>query len=91
MAGIACWQRAGLVVDRFASSNPGKSGGRIFYFSRVNFLCRLLLGVRSTLVLLQWHVRDPGHSVKKCKGQVTPKHAYTLDPTKSEWADDAGV
>ena len=23
--------------------------------------------------------------------QVTPKHAYTLDPTKSEWADYAAV
>ena len=25
----------------------------------------------------------------KCRWQVTPKHAYTLDPTKSEWADYA--
>ena len=23
--------------------------------------------------------------------QVTPKHAYTFDPTKSEWADYAAV
>ena len=23
----------------------------------------------------------------KCRWQVTPKHAYTLDPTRSEWAD----
>ena len=23
--------------------------------------------------------------------QVTPKHAYTLDPSKSEWADYAAV
>ena len=28
---------------------------------------------------------------QKCKWQVTPKHAYTLDPTKSEWADYAIV
>ena len=28
---------------------------------------------------------------KKCRWQVTPKHAYTLDPTKSEWADYAAV
>ena len=26
-----------------------------------------------------------------CRWQVTPKHAYTLDPTKSEWADYAAV
>ena len=28
---------------------------------------------------------------QKCRWQVTPKHAYTLDPTKSEWADYAAV
>ena len=27
----------------------------------------------------------------KCRWQVTPKHAYTLDRTKSEWADYASV
>ena len=26
-----------------------------------------------------------------CRWQVTPKHAYILDPTKSEWADYAAV
>ena len=39
----------------------GKSGGIIF-FSRVNFVCWLILGVRSIPVLPQWHVKDPGHS-----------------------------
>ena len=28
---------------------------------------------------------------QKCGWQATPKHAYTLDPTKSEWADYAAV
>ena len=28
---------------------------------------------------------------QKCRWQVTPKHAYTLDTTKSEWADYAAV
>ena len=27
----------------------------------------------------------------KCRWQVTPKLAYTLDPKKSEWADYAAV
>ena len=27
----------------------------------------------------------------KCRWQVTPKHAYTFDLTKSEWADYAAV
>ena len=58
-----------LLVERrtrdrkVASSNPGKSGGRIF-FSRVNFVCWLLFGIRSTPVLLQWHMKYPGHFAK---------------------------
>ena len=28
---------------------------------------------------------------QKCRWQVTPKDAHTLDPTKSEWADYAAV
>ena len=28
---------------------------------------------------------------QKCRWQVTPEHAYTFDPTKSEWADYAAV
>ena len=43
---------AGLVIERFASSNPGRSGVNIF-FSRINFVYLLLNGVRSTPVLPQ--------------------------------------
>ena len=42
-------------------------------------------------MLPQWHVKDPGHSAKSAGVQVTSKHAYTLDPMKSEWADYAAV
>ena len=28
---------------------------------------------------------------QKCRWQFTPKHAYTLDQKKSEWADYAAV
>ena len=28
---------------------------------------------------------------QKCRWQVTPKHAYTVDPTKFEWADYAAL
>ena len=35
--------------------------------------------------------KRPRSFCQKCKWQVTPKHAYTLDPTKSEWADYAAV
>ena len=58
---------------KVASSNPGRSGWRIF-FSKVNFVCWLLFGVLSTPVLPQWHVKDPGHSALE--------HAYTLDRTQ---------
>ena len=54
---------------KVASSIPGWSGGRIF-FSRVNFACRHFFGVRSTHVLLQWHVKDPGHSAKSAGGRL---------------------
>ena len=53
--------------QKVASSSPGRSGGRIF-FSRVNILCWLLFGVRSTPVLLHLHVEDPGHSAKSAGG-----------------------
>ena len=28
---------------------------------------------------------------QKCRWKVTPKHVYTFDPTKSDWADYAAV
>ena len=48
---------------------PGRSGGRFLFFSRVNFLCRLLFGVRSTPMLPQWHVE------KKKKKRSSAKSA----------------
>ena len=51
------------MMERLRARIPGRSGGRIF-FSRVNFVCRLLFGALSTHVLPQWHVKDPGHSAK---------------------------
>ena len=52
-----------------ASSNPGRSSRRIL-FSRVNFVCWLLFVVRSTPMLSQWHVKDPGHSAKSAGGRI---------------------
>ena len=74
--GIACWNERGTRDQKVASSNPGRRGGRIF-FSRVNFVCWLLFGVRSTLVLPQWHVKDPGHSAKSAGGKL---HLNTYTP-----------
>ena len=35
--------------------------------------------------------KRPGSFCQKCRWHVTPKHAYILDPKKSEWADYAAV
>ena len=75
-AGIFCWQEH-LTRDRkVSSSNPDRSGGRNF-FSKVNFACWLLFGVCSSTVLLQWHVKDPGHSAKSASGRL---HLNTHKP-----------
>ena len=72
----SCWLERRTRDRKVASSNLGRSGGRIF-FSRVNFVCRLLFGVRSTTsVLPQWHVKDPGHSAKSTGGRLHP-NTYT--------------
>ena len=55
--------------QKIKSSNPGRSGGRIF-FLRVNCVCWLLLSVHSTPMLPQWCVKDPGHSAKSAGGRL---------------------
>ena len=75
-AGIACWLERQTHDQKVASLNPGRSSGRIF-FSRVNFVCWLLIGVRCTLVLPQWHIKDPGHSAKSAGGRL---HLNTHTP-----------
>ena len=49
----------------------------MIFFSSVKFVCSLLFGVRSTPVLLQWHVKDPGHSAKSAGGRL---HLNTHTP-----------
>ena len=51
-----------------------------------------------TLIQCPFHPRvttvarkRPMSFCQKCRCQVTPKHAYTLDTSKSEWADFAAV
>ena len=52
------------MIEKVASSNPGWSGGRIFFSSHLCVLTLIrypLFGIRSTPVLAQWHVKDPVH------------------------------
>ena len=51
-----------------------------------------------TLIRCPFHPRvtavackRPRSFCQKCRWQVTPKHAYTPDPTKTEWVDYAAV
>ena len=54
------------------------------FFSRVNFLCWLLVGIRSTPVLPQWHVKYRGHSVKSAGVRL---HLNTQTPlTQRSWS-----
>ena len=61
---MACWSERRIPDWKVESSNPG-----IFFF-RINFVCWLLVGVRSTPVVPQWHVKDPGHSAKSAGGRL---------------------
>ena len=74
--GIACWLERRTHDGKVASSNPDRSGRRIF-FPTVSFLCRLFFGVRSTPVLQQWHVKDPCPSAKSAGGRL---HLNTYIP-----------
>ena len=64
---------------------------------RENFLLQNRLCVL-TLIQCPFHPRvtavapkGPRSFCQKYRWQVIPKHAYTLDPSKSEWADYAAV
>ena len=73
---------------KVAGSIPGRSGGKTL-FSRVKFLCSLLLAARSTPLLLQWHVKDRGHCAKSAGDRLHFNMHTPVTQTKSEWADYA--
>ena len=73
----------GVPDQKVASSNPSTSSWRIF-FSRVIFLCWLLFSVCSNPMLLQWYVKDPGHSAKSAGGRL---HLNMHTPlTQQSWS-----
>ena len=83
-AGMAQWLERRTRDWKVAGSNPCRSGGRIF-FSRVDFLCSYF-GIRSTPVLPQWHVKDPGHSAKSAGGRLQ-LNTHTLYVCGFAWSD----
>ena len=84
MAEIACWSERRTRGRKVAGSNPGRSGGRIF-FSRVNFVCWLLFGDPFQPRVTAVARKRPRSFCQMSRCEVTPKHAYILDPTKLEW------
>ena len=89
-AGAACWLERRTRGQKVASSNPGQE-------RRENFL---LQSQRCVLTLIRCpsHPRvtavarkRPWSFCQKFRWQVTPKHAYTFDPPKSKYADNAAV
>ena len=73
--GIACWIEHWTCDWKAASSNPGRSGRRIFFSSQ---LCVLTL-IRCPFcpMLPQWHVKDHSHSAKSAGGRL---HLNTHTP-----------
>ena len=69
--------------------NPGRSSGRIF-LSRIN-LCTDSYSVSVLPLCYRSSTQKTVVILPKCRWQVTHKHAYTLDPMKSEWAGYATV
>ena len=79
-ARIACWLEHWTCDRKVVNSNPGRSGRRIFFFVQSQ-LCVL------TFTWCPFHPRvntvaskRPQSFCQKRRWQVTPKHAYILDP-----------
>ena len=76
-AGIAQWLQCRTLDWKVAGSNPCWSGGRIF-FSRVNFLCRLLFRYPFHPRVTTAACKRSWSFCQKCRWQVTAKHTYIL-------------
>ena len=77
------------MIERLRVRIPAGTAGKFLVQSQ---LCVL------TLIRCPFHPRvaararkRPRSFCQKCRWQITPKQAYTIDPTKSEWADDVAV
>ena len=75
---VECW----FCDRKVVSLNFSRSGVRIF-FSRVNFVCCLLLGVCSTSVLPQLHVKQTNKRVIVPEIQVA---GYTYAYAVTQWS-----
>ena len=77
------------MIERLQVRIPAGTAGEFLLQSQlcVQTLIRCPFHPRVTAVAR----KRPRSFCQKCGWQITPKHAYTLDPSKSEWADYAVV
>ena len=92
VTGYLVGKSASLMIERLRIRTPSGAAGL-----PENFLLQSPLRAL-TLMRCPFHpsvtevARErPRPFCQKCKWQVAPAHAYTLDPTKLEWADYAAV
>ena len=89
ISGIACWLDRRFVISRLRVRIPAGAAGE--FSSPESTLCADSYSVSVPPRVTAVARKRPRSFCQKCWWQVTPKHAYTLDPTKSEWADYAAV
>ena len=65
-----------LIIERFRVRIPAGVAGE-FSSSELTLCADSLFGVRSTPMLPQWHIKDPGHSAKSAGGRL---HLNTHTP-----------
>ena len=65
--GYLSGQRAGLMIERWRVRIPAAAAGE-FSSPGSTFRADPYFGIRSTPVLPQQHVKDPGHSAKSAGG-----------------------
>ena len=70
------------MIERLRVPIPAVAAGEFSSRELTFYVDAYSVSVRSTSVSSQWHVKDPDVSAKS----AATKHAYTLDPPKSEWA-----
>ena len=83
-AGITCWLERWTCDQKVASSNPSRSGRRIFFSSQLCVLTLIRCPFHPPVTIVP--CKTTRSFCQKCRWQVTPKPTYIFDPTKSEWA-----
>ena len=87
LSGIACWWSAGLVIERLRARIQAGAAGELS--SPKSTLCADWYSVSVPPHVTAVARKRPRSLWQKYRWQVTPKHAYTFVPMKSEWADYA--